>query len=53
MVQSGPGGLLYPYVVRGYRKSTDMPWKNSLALQLPLRQLAEGVGNGAAGAEGY
>jgi hypothetical protein len=23
MVGSGPGGLLYPYVVRGYRKSTS------------------------------
>ena len=32
MVGSGPGGLLYPYGVRGYRKSTSPDrWKNSLA----------------------
>jgi hypothetical protein len=92
MVGSGPGGLLYPYVVRGYRKSTSpaqeellghrrleienppgwLPeWSGQIGaalkdglreppgwiafaqfLQLPLRQLAEGVGNGAAGVEG-
>ena len=33
MVGSGPGGLLYPYVVRGYRQSTSPAQEDSLKSQ--------------------